>query len=240
MCRRGRAAAAVRGRPAGASAPVAALAARSGTACSGNQPVMLSRGAWPLAPGSIPGSAARARLSARARACAGELRQRLAARQWAAAHALLAARQAPRWLRAGRPAPLRAALAALRPHVPPAAWRAGGGLYDEYLQLQARPGPLQPLSAPVPGAPAACRLHACSFRGGKRAASRAAAWDCTPRVRPWVWEQSAGVRAACRQGVLQASAATCRAPRGTAHVRACKAMTPPALDFSSVNASPSC
>jgi hypothetical protein len=68
MCRRGRAAAAVRGRPAGASAPVAALAARSGTACSGNQPVMLSRGAWPLAPGSIPGSAARARLSARARA----------------------------------------------------------------------------------------------------------------------------------------------------------------------------
>jgi len=78
MCRRGPAAAAVPGRLVGASARAAALAARSGTVSLGSRPVMISRGPWRSALGSsrcaaqlgarIPGSAARARLSARARA----------------------------------------------------------------------------------------------------------------------------------------------------------------------------
>ncbi|KAK9845938.1 hypothetical protein WJX81_006497 [Elliptochloris bilobata] len=89
----------------------------------------------------------------------GELAQRLAARQWAAAHALLAWRQAPRWLRSGRIPPLRAALEALQPHVPARAWRAGGGLFATYLQLKAVYAAVE--AGDLAAAPRAARSHAC-------------------------------------------------------------------------------
>lgn len=72
-----------------------------------------------------------------------ELKQRLAAREWAAAHALFASHLAPRWWHGRQIRRLRAHLAALaqaaaevEAAVGPAAWNAGGRLYLAYFRLE--------------------------------------------------------------------------------------------------------
>ncbi len=72
-----------------------------------------------------------------------ELTQRLAAREWAAAHALFAAHLAPRWWHGRQVRRLRGHLAQLAQAAPqveaavgPAAWNAGGRLYLAYFRLE--------------------------------------------------------------------------------------------------------
>ena len=74
-----------------------------------------------------------------------ELAQRLAAREWAEAHALLARHLAPRWWLRGQIGRLRAHLARLEEHareaeaaVGAAAWAAGARLYMTYFHLEVR------------------------------------------------------------------------------------------------------
>jgi hypothetical protein len=71
--------------------------------------------------------------------------QRLAAREWAEAHALLARHLAPRWWLRGQIGRLRAHLARLEEHareaeaaVGAAAWAAGARLYMTYFHLEVR------------------------------------------------------------------------------------------------------